>query len=311
MPDRAYLNTRLWPGDRYDNLPRIETLVLREGLTLVLSDIPAGDECAYHHVEPEDVFGIGFHLFGGSRFDMEGERFDTLPLQVQAGAAPRASTSSFVLPAHGFRTVSLRFSPQVALDLFNRHGMGGSAAAKMIGTADQAVNTMRLAPLDSTGVALVEAMFCAPYSGAGRLLYLESCAMGLLAFQMDMGGKASTPRKTAELEKKLEIAKAYLDDHLDAPPSIIQLARYCGFNDFKLKRAFKDAFGTTVFGYVRQRRMEQAIRDLHGGMSVARVSAKAGYECPRCFSDAFRRHFGMLPREVTRAALSAAPAPRI
>ena len=79
-------------------------------------------------------------------------------------------------------------------------------------------------------------------------------------------------------------------------------------NDFKLKRAFKNAFGTTIFGYVRQRRMERAAGDLHAGLPVAQAAAQAGYECPRCFSAAFRRHFGMLPSEVMRGAVVKTPA---
>lgn len=151
-----------------DAADRVETLSLRDGVTLVLSDIALGEECEFHHVEAEDVFAIGFHLKGGSRFDMEGRRFDTRPLEVHAGAAPRTATSSFVLPRHGFRTMSLRFSPDAAQDLLARHGLQRSGLAAMVAHAGQAVSATRLAPLDPAGVAMIEAMFAAPYSGAGR-----------------------------------------------------------------------------------------------------------------------------------------------
>lgn len=285
----------------------VETLSLREGVTLVLSDIGLGEQCSFHHVEAEDVFAIGFHLKGGSRFDMEGMCFDTRPLEVHAGAAPRSASSSFVLPAHGFRTVSLRFSPDAAQDLLARHGVERSALRAMIERAGEAVSATRLAALDPAGVAMIEAMFAAPYSGAGRSLFLESCALGLLAAQVE--AMAPADGGTAEpLDRRLAEARSYLDAHLDSPPSILQLARICGMNDFTLKRAFKEAFGTTIFGYVRQRRMERAAGDLHAGLPVAQAAAQAGYECPRCFSTAFRRHFGMLPSEVMRASLPKTPA---
>ncbi|OWK27999.1 helix-turn-helix transcriptional regulator [Sphingomonas mucosissima] len=287
---------------------RVETLKLRDGVTLVLSDISSGEECAYHHVEPEDVFAIGFHLKGGSRFDMEGTRFDTKPLEVHAGAAPRAATSSFILPAHGFRTMSLRFAPEAAQELLARHGLRDSGLMSMVAQGAQAVSATRLAPLNQPGVAMLEAMFAAPYSGAGRSLFLESCALGLLAAQIDAAVPGTGESETSVPERGLGEALAYLDAHLNDPPTIVQLARIAGMNDFKLKRAFKAAFGTTVFGYVRQRRMERAAGDLHAGLSVAQAAGQAGYECPRCFSDAFRRHFGMLPSEVMRAALAETPA---
>lgn len=56
-------NTQDWARP---SVKGVETLALRDGWTLVLSDIAPGDECAYHHVEPDEVFGIGFHLQGGA-----------------------------------------------------------------------------------------------------------------------------------------------------------------------------------------------------------------------------------------------------
>ncbi len=287
---------------------RIETLLLREGMTLVLSDIGPGEQCSYHFVEPDDVFGIGFHLKGGSRFEMEGTAFDTRPLEVHAGATPRQSASTFTLPVHGFRTASLRFSLDAAHDLVERHGLADTPLASMIKQADRAAAVRRLSPLNPAGAAAVEAMFATPYSGAGRLLHLESCALGLLAVQIETLARGTDAPPVPVLDRSLIEARAYLDAQLNDPPSIVQLARICGINDFKLKRAFKEAFGTTVFGYVRQRRMERAIGDLQSGLGVAAAAAEAGYECPRCFADAFRRHFGLLPSEVTGEARTKTPA---
>jgi AraC family transcriptional regulator, transcriptional activator of the genes for pyochelin and ferripyochelin receptors len=59
---------------------------------------------------------------------------------------------------------------------------------------------------------------------------------------------------------------------------------------------------------VRQRRMERAAAQLHAGSSVSRAASAAGYACPRCFADAFRRHFGTVPSAMTRAASGQAPA---
>lgn len=306
MSKRVAIPSR-WADVELDSPSRVETLQLRPGVIVTLNEIAPGDACEFHCIEAEDVFGIGFHLLGGSRFDMEGTRFATKPLAVHAGAAPRSSTSSFVLPAEGFRTISIRFDPAAACDLFDRHGIARSGLAKMAATARESISAARLAPLNAMGVAMVEAMFSAPYHGAGRSLYLESCALHLLAAQFEPMAPGGEYR-TMEMDRGISQARDYLDAHLTNPPSIVQLARICGINDFKLKRDFKAAFGTTIFGYVRQRRMEQAARQLHQGLSVAHTADNAGYACPRCFADAFRRHFGMLPSEVSRAAIQETPA---
>lgn len=293
--------TARWSGSS------VETLPVRSGFDLVLSRID-GDTCPFHFEEPDDVFGLGFHLKGGATFDMEGERFETRPLDVWAGAAPRGSSSTFSLPTTGFHTVSLRFAPDAIGDLLGQYGAQGGLLHEMAHIASSQVSVSRLAPLDATAAQLVGAMFTTPYKGAARTLFLESCALGLLAAQIDAAAHPYIPARDLAERRQMEQARTCLDHHLDDPPSIIALARIVGVNDFKLKRSFKSAFGTTVFGYVRQRRMERAATHLHEGRSVAASAEAAGYICPRCFADAFRRHFGILPSEVRHAALAEVPA---
>lgn len=81
-----------------------------------------------------------------------------------------------------------------------------------------------------------------------------------------------------------------------------------GTNEFTLKRAFKDAFGTTIYGHVRRHRMEQAAARLGQGASVQDAAAAVGYDCPRAFADAFRRSYGVLPSAMTRRQRAIAPA---
>lgn len=276
----------------------------------MLSRIEPGEECQFHYVEPEDMFGIGFHLKGGARFDLGHQRFETRPLDVWAGAAPRGSGSRFDLPAHGFRTISLRFEPDAARDLLSAHDKESGPLADILQLSEREPAMARLAPLDPGAAALAQSMFETPFTGAARGLFLESCALGLLAAQIDAVSRAARSERAGTLarrEKMLE-ARRHLDAHLADPPTITKLARVVGTNEFTLKKAFKEMFGTSIFGYVRQRRMERAAHELHGGMSVRGAALSVGYECPRCFADAFRRHFGALPSQVLRSAVGDIPA---
>lgn len=288
----------------------VESLQLRDGMALMLSRFAAGERREFHHVESEDVLGIGFHLHGGTCFDMEGERFSTKPLDVWAGTGPRGAASRFTLPVNGFRTVSLRFSPDAASGFLQSHASSRSVLTDFTETAGEQVRTARLTPLAPAAAAMVEAMFSTPYVGGVRKLFLESCVLGLMAMQfeaMDCQERdANAARKSADL-RCIQSAREILDHRLLDPPSIVSLARLAGLNEFKLKRLFKEVFGTTVFGYVRRRRMERAAADLHAGLPVSQAAAAVGYECPRCFADAFRRHYGILPSEMTRGALSKLP----
>lgn len=296
-----------WPASGRWKRSSVETLNLHPGFKLILSRLDDGGQFEFE--ELDDVFGIGFHLRGGANFDMDGHTFETQALDVWAGTAPRGSASTFSLPTHGFHTVSLRFEPGAIRGLLDRHGYpAGGVLDEMARTAQSRVSTSRLSHLDPATAQLITAMFATPYTGAARTLFLESCALGLLASQIDATARqSSSPRELAD-DRLMEEARAWLDHHLDSPPSILELARIIGINDFKLKRGFKARFGTTIFGYVRQRRMERAAVHLHAGLSVTAAAESVGYACPRCFADAFRRHFGVLPSELTRAAMTQTPA---
>lgn len=298
MPWTEYCDT-----DATSEAPAVETLSLRKGVCLILSRFDAQRTCHFHHVETENVFGIGFHLRGGACFDLESQCFRTRPLNVWAAAAPRGSTSRFVLPEQGFRTVSLRFTPEAVDEFLQAHRPRDWPATDLMQIAQIApydVAATRLAPLNPIATRIVESMFTTPYAGQSRRLHLESCALGLMAAQLDAAQRCEhgIPGSSSEQRRMLH-ARDILDHRLTDPPTIYELARIIGTNDFKLKRDFKQTFGTTIFGYVRQRRMERALTDLHAGRLVGEVARRVGYECPRCFADAFRRHFGILPSEIT------------
>lgn len=94
---------------------------------------------------------------------------------------------------------------------------------------------------------------------------------------------------------------AYLEWNLAAEHSLVGLSRRFGLNECKLKREFKLVFGTTVFGYLRRRRMEEAARLLRETcMPILEVAAEVGYSNPSHFSRAFVVEFGCLPKDFRR-----------
>lgn len=54
-------------------------------------------------------------------------------------------------------------------------------------------------------------------------------------------------------------------ERMAEPPSLLELSRLIGLNDYKLKTGFKEMYGTTVFGYLREQRLEKAYRLLMEG----------------------------------------------
>ena len=210
----------------------VETLELRSGATLILSRFDPGGPRSFNFTEPEDTFGFGFHLRGGARFDMENSRFETRALDVWTSAAPRGSTSQFVLPSDGFLTAAIRFEPQVAAEFFAEGTALPLGARNILKRVREDAGAARLAPLTPAAVTRLETMFTTPYSDAARRLYLESCVLDLLAAQVaSLSGESGNQcRVHPSHSEKVFAARDHLDRQFQDPPTIAELSRIVDTN---------------------------------------------------------------------------------
>ena len=104
--------------------------------------------------------------------------------------------------------------------------------------------------------------------------------------------------KKHELEK-LYAVREIISNHISESFSLTELAQQVGTNEFTLKKGFKELFGTTVFGYWNELKMEWAKQMLsEDGLTVTEVSEKIGYKNPQHFSTAFKRWYGFSPGEL-------------
>lgn len=138
--------------------------------------------------------------------------------------------------------------------------------------------------------------------GSSRPLRLEALGLELLAALIDRieeSADAASPHLTAHDRDRLERARRILLARLDDPPSLHALARAAGINEFKLKAGFRALFGSPVYAYLRDQRMEEARRLLLARRhTVTEVAARVGYANPSKFAAAFRRRFGVSPTDA-------------
>jgi AraC-like DNA-binding protein len=80
------------------------------------------------------------------------------------------------------------------------------------------------------------------------------------------------------------------------PPTLSELAKAVGINEYKLKKGFKETFGNTVFGYLADTRLELARIELfEKKKSVSQLAFELGYSSIQHFSNAFKKKFGVSP----------------
>lgn len=131
-----------------------------------------------------------------------------------------------------------------------------------------------------------------------RQTYLEPKVKELLALQIAQfidQPVASQKIHSADRDK-LHALKEWIAIHYSEPLTLRQLATLSGLNTDKVVKGFKHLFGTTLFAYITNLRLEQA-RELilAGGLPISQISLQAGYKNPQHFSTAFKRKFGYLP----------------
>jgi AraC-like DNA-binding protein len=147
---------------------------------------------------------------------------------------------------------------------------------------------------------LIQDMLTTGYSGHLKRMYLEAKITELFLMQVqDYDRPQGPPRLRAADIERLHAAKAYIEAHYDTACSIIDLARQAGINQMKLKSGFKALYGTTVFGYLSDLRMQKARQLLlDEKMYVNEVADRIGYKHPHHFTAAFKKKFGILPSEL-------------
>jgi AraC-like DNA-binding protein len=137
-------------------------------------------------------------------------------------------------------------------------------------------------------------------TGVLRRLFFEAKILELLMLQIEQseyirGQQSKTVSNALDLEA-LHEARSILDRNLQNPPTIRNLSRMVGINEFNLKKGFRNAFDTTIYGYVNGLKMQQA-RELilQKEKSIQEIAALSGYKNPQHFTVAFKKYFGQLP----------------
>ncbi|MBE9156977.1 helix-turn-helix transcriptional regulator [Nodosilinea sp. LEGE 06152] len=156
---------------------------------------------------------------------------------------------------------------------------------------------------------VVQQIIDCPFLGVTKRLYLQGKVFELMALQLD-GMVVQKPVESASSLKADTVARVHyaaeiLRSQLETPPSLTDLAQQVGIGHCTLNKGFREIFGMTPFAYLTRQRMEQAKQLLRSpGCTVAEVANRVGYANPAQFAAAFKRHFGMTPRECMRGVIN-------
>lgn len=159
--------------------------------------------------------------------------------------------------------------------------------------------------------SLAHQMWHAPYHGTVKRMYLQAKVFELLAMHLDaiaLESKQTHPHLKPETIGCLHHARDILTRQFENPPSLSALAQQVGVSERTLQRGFRELFDTTAFQYLQTLRMERAEQLLRSReMRVSDVAHAVGYIHLGHFTQAFKRRFGITPKQCQMGQVNARP----
>ncbi|MBC9934943.1 helix-turn-helix domain-containing protein [Chitinophaga qingshengii] len=224
--------------------------------------------------------------------------------QHNVSYAPR---SGGLIKSHDGKLVNfmVQFQTTKFLELINDFG----PALQQFGESVSKGIPCRLSPenmyINAALLGVINSILHCPFEGGMRKIMLYARCLELLVLQTDASQKlqhaGSTILKTDHDKECVLYAREYLLEHMDNPPTLPELARLSGINEFKLKNGFKQLFGNTVFGYLADQRLELAANQMaDNSQSISSIALKAGYSSVQHFNKAFRKKFGAPPGKLRK-----------
>lgn len=105
-----------------------------------------------------------------------------------------------------------------------------------------------------------------------------------------------------DIVRKIKHAKEHLLKHEQDAPTLKELSRLVGLNEYQLKAGFKEIYGNTVYGYLLDHKMDHARVILDSQkFQVAQVAYQVGYTNPSHFIAAFKKRYGVTPKKYLMA----------
>ncbi len=97
----------------------------------------------------------------------------------------------------------------------------------------------------------------------------------------------------------LHEALKFIEKNVDNDITVESVAKEIGYSKFHFSRLFKSEFDVTLQGYITERRLHNASKEILKGQNVLNVAVKYGYDTHSGFSKAFKKHFGYSPKVLS------------
>jgi AraC-like DNA-binding protein len=277
---------------------------LREGLELTIAKYQLHDDIIIEMPERSHPIEYIFLLSGTEQYDDQFMNAGHYCL-YSSGIAPRENSK--YCATQPIFAINVHIEPELFTEFWHSESESTLPAQQLLkGEKEYEFYSGR------TTIAMqttIQQILQCPYQGLTKRMYLESQVwelMALLIHDLEHPRPLSCNSLKPDDIDRIHYAKELLLQQLDNPLSLVDLARQVGLNDCTLKRGFRYCFGKTVFGYLHDYRLEQARQLLEQRrLNVSEIARSVGFANRSYFASAFRKKFGVNPRDYLNQKNSA------
>ena len=274
------------------------------GINLIVVDLTAEYGFTVDFEKNDHVVEFGFILNGKARAFHKSGAFDPIEISRKSSIIhylPQMPVTFEACADSCIRMLGIEVNSQILRQLLHEEGRTCTRLEKVLkdNSAEHFLHSGDMAAMQST---IVNQMFSCPYRGQISRLFMQSKVLELISIQLHMLTRSGLPAPpefvSAGDEERIRYARKLLKNRMTEAPTLTELSALVGLSPSKLKKGFKIVYGKTAYACLHDDRMETAHTLLsERRMNVSEVAWHIGYINVGHFSTAFRKHFGIRPKE--------------
>ncbi|AFY58528.1 DNA-binding domain-containing protein, AraC-type [Rivularia sp. PCC 7116] len=277
----------------------LQNIELCKGLLLTIVDGYANDDITIKM--PVREHSVELLVSCVSDSTIKGDRGKSNWESKVFGSGIAAANTLFAKRMQRNHIVNVHFEPELLKNLFTESSGELPSELKALIKKDDFRTCFESKKLPSEILILVHQILHCPYQDFTKKMYLQGKVFELMALQFETLKRENKRNNRKQKLKSEDIERIYYAKDIllarwQNPPSLLELAREVGLNDYKLKIGFRHCFKTTVLGTLQDYRMEQARQLLtEGSFTVTAIARTVGYTNRSHFAAAFKRKYGVNP----------------
>lgn len=94
----------------------------------------------------------------------------------------------------------------------------------------------------------------------------------------------------------------YIEQNYNSDLTLDELSKIASFSKYYFHRIFKSIVGESMVDYIRRVRLQSTTLQFKTNQKITQIAMNSGYETNASFSKAFKKHFGITPKEFAKNA---------